>query len=240
MTTINKNINFTTGVKEETVIISLGGSMIIPEELDVQFLQAFRELILSHVKQGVKFVIICGGGKIARKYQAVAKELGTPSDIDLDWIGIASLKLNAELLRVVFGEYAHDKVVDDLSSNFTFEKPIVIGSADKPGRSSDWDAVAAANTVGAKKIINLSNIDHVYDADPKLNPDAKKLEKISWAQYRSIIPKEWTSGLNSPFDPVASEMAEANGIHVVIMNGKPIDNLVNYLKGEKFQGTVIS
>ncbi len=227
-------------MKEETVIISLGGSMIIPEELDIKFLRDFKELILSHVKNGTKFVIICGGGKIARKYQAAAKELGTPVDVDLDWIGIASLKLNAELLRVVFGEYAHDKVVDDLSSSFVFEKPIVIGSADKPGRSSDWDAVAAANTVGAKKIINLSNIDHVYDADPKTNPNAKKLEAISWAEYRSIIPKEWSSGLNSPFDPVASEMAEQNGINVVIMNGKPIDNLVKYLNGEKFQGTVIS
>lgn len=227
-------------MKEETVIISLGGSMIIPEELDIKFIQDFKELILSYVNQGVKFVIICGGGKIARKYQAAAKELGSPSDVDLDWIGIASLKLNAELLRVVFGDQAHHEVVDDLSSSFTFEKPIVIGSADKPGRSSDWDAVAAANTVGAKKIINLSNIDHVYDSDPKKNPNAKKLESISWADYRSIIPKEWAAGLNSPFDPVASELASSAGISVVIMNGKPIDNLVNYLKGEKFQGTIIS
>lgn len=227
-------------MKEETVIISLGGSMIIPEELDIKFIRDFKELILSYVNQGVKFVIICGGGRIARKYQAVAKELASPSDVDLDWIGIASLKLNAELLRVVFGDQAHHEVIDDLSSSFTFEKPIVIGSADKPGRSSDWDAVAAANTVGAKKIINLSNIDHVYDSDPKKNPNAKKLESISWADYRSIIPKEWTSGLNSPFDPIASELASNASISVVIMNGKPIDNLVNYLKGEKFQGTIIS
>lgn len=225
---------------QETIIISLGGSMIIPEELDTKFLKDFKTLVLSHVQNGKKFVIICGGGKIARKYQNAAKELTTPSDVDLDWIGIASLKLNAELLRVVFAEHAYYKVVDDLSSNFGFEKPVVVGSADKPGRSSDWDAVEGAKSVGAKKIINLSNIDHVYDSDPKTNPSAKKLEKISWADYRKIIPKEWTSGLNSPFDPIASELAQKEGIEVVIMNGKPIDNLVKYLNGEKFQGTVIS
>ncbi len=227
-------------MKEETVIISLGGSMIIPEELDMGFLQAFRELILSYVGQGVRFVIICGGGKIARKYQAASKELGNPSDIDLDWIGIASLKLNAELLRVVFGEHAHNKVIDNLTSAFNFDKPIIIGSAYEPGHSTDWDAIIAAKSVGAKKVINISNIDYVYDSDPKKNPNAKKIEQISWPEYRKLIPKEWTSGLNSPFDPTASEMAEKEGIEVVIMNGKPIDNLAKFLNGEKFLGTVIS
>ncbi len=73
-----------------------------------------------------------------------------------------------------------------------------------------------------------------------MNPNAKKIEKISWADYRKIIPTKWTSRLNSPFDPTASEVAEAEGMEVVIMNGKPIDNLANYLNGEKFLGTVIS
>ena len=144
------------------------------------------------------------------------------------------------MLRVIFGEYAHKEVVADLSTNFTFEKPIIIGSAFRPGRSTDWDAVEGAKTLGAKKIINLSNTDYVYDSDPKINPNAKKIEKISWSEYRKLIPKEWSPGLNSPFDPIASEMAEKEGIKVIIMNGKPIDNLAKCLNGEKFLGTVIS
>jgi len=225
---------------EETIIISLGGSLIIPEELDVEFLRSFRSLILEHVAKGKKFVIITGGGKINSKYNKAARELCSPSDIDLDWIGIASLKLNAELLRVMFSEYANTKVVDNLSNPFSFEKSIVIGSAYEPGKSSDWDAIEAAKTVGAKKIINLSNIDYVYDSDPRVNPDAKKIEKISWEDYRKIIPEKWTSRLSSPFDPVASELAEREGIEVNIMNGKPIDNLARCLNGESFRGTIIS
>ena len=92
----------------------------------------------------------------------------------------------------------------------------------------------------AKKIINLSNTDYVYDADPKINKDAKRIEKISWADYRTLIPAEWNPGLNSPFDPIASKMAEAEGIEVIIMNGKPIENLANYLDGKEFLGTTIS
>ncbi|MFA5095429.1 MAG: UMP kinase [Candidatus Paceibacterota bacterium] len=224
---------------EETIVISLGGSLIIPENLDLNFLKDFKSLILSHVAKGKKFVIITGGGKICRKYQDVAKELTNPSDEDLDWIGIASLKLNAELLRVIFGEYAHPKVILNLSEKLSFDKPIIIGAAFGPGRSTDWDAVEGAKTLGAKKIINLSNTDYVYDSDPKINGSAQKIEKISWAEYRKLIPKDWNPGLNSPFDPIASEMAEKEGIEVVIMNGKPIDNLAKCLNGEKFLGTVI-
>lgn len=224
----------------ETIIISLGGSLIIPENIDSDFLKEFKILILSHVAKGKKFVIITGGGKICRKYQEVAKILTNASTEDMDWIGIASLKLNAELLRVIFGEHAYKSVVPDLSIPLSFSEPIVIGSAFEPGRSTDYDAILAAKTIGAKKVINLSNIDYVYDSDPKTNPNAKKIEKISWADYRKIIPKEWTSGLNSPFDPIASEMAQVEGIEVIIMNGKPIDNLVKCLNGEKFLGTIIS
>lgn len=225
---------------EEMIVISLGGSLIIPDNIDIDFLKDFKKLILFHVEKGKKFIIITGGGKVCRRYQDIAKNISNPSGEDLDWIGIASLKLNAELLRVIFGEYAHKEVVADLSTNFTFEKSIIIGSAFRPGRSTDWDAVEGAKTLGAKKIINLSNTDYVYDSDPKINPNAKKIEKISWSEYRKLIPKEWSPGLNSPFDPIASEMAEKEGIKVIIMNGKPIDNLAKCLNGEKFLGTVIS
>ncbi len=223
----------------DTIVISLGGSLIIPDQIDVDFLKAFKALILSHVALGKKFVIITGGGKLCRRYQDVAKEISSPSSEDLDWIGIASLRLNAQLLRVIFEDKTENKVIKNLSEQFDFGKPIVVGSAYEPGQSTDWDAVLAAKNVGAKKIINLSNTDYVYDSDPKKNPNAKKIEEISWAEYRKLIPSEWNPGLNSPFDPIASKEAEEMGIEVVIMNGKPIDNLTHYLNGEKFLGTVI-
>ncbi len=224
---------------KETIIISLGGSLIVPDNIDIDFLKAFKVLILSHVALGKKFIIITGGGKTARKYQDAVKLISSPSNDDLDWIGIASLKLNAELLRVVFGEYSETEIVSNLSNDFPFEKPIVIGAAYKPGHSTDWDAVLGAKKVGAKKIINLSNIDYTYDKDPNKYPDAKKIENISWAEYRKLIPVEWNPGLSTPFDPTASELAEQWGIDVDILNGKNIPNLEKCLNGEEFIGTKI-
>lgn len=225
---------------EETIIISLGGSLIVPEEIDTEFLKDFKNLILEHVSMGKKFVIITGGGKTNKKYNEAVKKLADPSNEDLDWIGIAALKLNAELVRVMFAEWANVKVVENLSKDFYFQKSIIIGSAFEPGKSSDWDAVEAAKIVGAKKIINLSNTDYVYDSDPKINPNAKKIENISWAEYRTLIPKEWNPRMNSPFDPIASKIAEGEKMTVITMNGKNISNLANCLNGEKFIGSVIS
>lgn len=224
---------------DETIVISLGGSIIIPDQIDVEFLKDFKELILEKVENGKKFVIVTGGGKLCRRYQDAAKEITNPSKDDLDWIGISSLQLNAELIRVLFGEKAHSKVILNLSENLLFNEPIIVGAAYKPGQSTDWGAILAAKNVGAKKVINLSNTDYVYDSDPKINPRALKIEKISWRDYRKLVPSEWNPGLNSPFDPIASKIADENGIEVIIMNGKPIDNLRKCLDGEEFKGTVI-
>ena len=225
---------------QETIVISLGGSLVIPDQIDIDFLKDFKNLILSHVAQGKKFLIITGGGKLCRRYQDAAKQVSDISNDNLDWIGIASLRLNAELVRVIFAKEAHEKVIFNLSEKFSSDKPIIIGAAFEPGQSTDGDVVLGAKNINAKKIINLSNIDYVYDSDPKKNPSAVKIEKISWAEYRKLIPSEWNPGLNSPFDPVASKMAEEDGMEVIIMNGKPIDNLAKCLNGESFTGTVIS
>ena len=63
---------------EETIIISLGGSLIVPEEIDVSFIKDFKELILSQVALGKKFIITIGGGKTCRKYQNSGKKFQMP------------------------------------------------------------------------------------------------------------------------------------------------------------------
>jgi uridylate kinase len=224
---------------EEVIVISLGGSLIIPDQIDIDFLRDFKKLIISHTEKGKKFIIITGGGKVCRRYQDAAKKLAEASDADLDLIGIRALNLNAELVRVVFGDAAQDKIVYTRENPVHFEKSIIICGAEKPGSSTDLGAVWLAKGAGAKKVINLSNTDYVYDKDPNKFPDAKKIEKITWADYEELIPKEWNPGLNTPFDPIASRLAQADGMEVQILNGKNIDNLEKCLDGQDFIGTHI-
>jgi uridylate kinase len=224
---------------EKHIIISLGGSLIVPDEIDVGFLKSFVSLITEYTEKGFRFVIITGGGRVSRTYTQTAKEIGNPTSEDLDWIGIATTRLNAELVRVLFGNYAHTQITFNPEILPSTDKPVIVGGGWKPGNSSDLAAVTSAVATGAQKIVNLSNIDYVYTADPRHNPDATKIEKSSWADFRALLPKDWDPGLNSPFDPVAAEKAEALGLEVVIMNGRNIENLKKYFDGEVFAGTII-
>jgi uridylate kinase len=225
---------------DEKIVISLGGSLIIPEEIDIEFLSRFREIILGYVAQGKKFFIITGGGKICRKYQEAAKKIVPLSKDDLDWLGIHATRFNAEFLRLLFGEYANENIISDSFAEHDFKKPILIGSGWNPGHSTDYGAVLASIKMDGKKVINLSNIDYVYDSDPKKNPDAKKFERISWEKYLTFIPKEWDPGLSTPFDPVASREAEKEGVEVAIINGADLSELSNYIDGLPFKGTIIT
>ena len=224
----------------ERIIISLGGSLIFPDSIDTEFLDAFHKMMVTYIEKGTTFVFITGGGKICRRYQEAIKSLRDVETTDLDWMGISTTRANAMLVKLLFKEHAHEEIILDPGDAKGINTPVIIGAGWKPGWSTDYDAIEMAVTTGAKKVINLSNIDFVYTADPKTNPDAVKIEKTTWAEYRKIIPAEWTSGINAPFDPIASKHAEENGITVAIMNGKNLENLASYLDGKEFLGTVIS
>lgn len=109
----------------------------------------------------------------------------------------------------------------------------------RPGHSSNYAAVLFAQHCGAKTIINLSNIDYVYDTDPRINPQAKSYDHVTWDMYRSFIPKEWTPKLSTPFDPIASVLAQELSLQVVFMKGDSIDPIKNYLETGICIGTII-
>ncbi len=220
-----------------TAVISLGGSIIVPDQVDGSFLKKFREIILSIPSE--RFIIICGGGRICRNYQNAARDLATVSNEDLDWIGIAATRLNAELVRSIFENEAHRKVIHDPDEEIDRDKRIIIGAGFQPGSSTDLRAVQLAKRFGASRVINMSNIDYVYSADPKKDPAAEKLEKISWPEFRKLVGDEWDPGLNMPFDPIASKAAEKEGLKVVII-GNDIQNLGRLLRSESFKGSTIS
>lgn len=220
--------------------MSVGGSLIVPDGIDTDFLSRFRALILEKIEAGFSFSIISGGGKTARRYQDAARAVTTLSRTDLDWIGIHATRLNAQLLRNIFVEQAYPHVVKNPTIDIEADEPIIIASGWQPGWSTDYVAVLMAKNLGARRLVNLSNIDYVYDSDPHKNPDAKKIEEIGWADFRKLIPEEWDPGLSSPFDPIAAKEAETLGLEVAIMNGAKLEEFSNYLDGKPFVGTVIS
>jgi uridylate kinase len=213
------------------VIISLGGSVIIPDKIDFVFLKKFRDIIKRHSK--TKFIIICGGGKLARNLQRKAAK-GT-SESDLDWLGIYATRINALSVKDIL-DVKH-RVITNPNDEIKTKENVLVAAGWKPGFSTDYDAVLLAKNINAQVVVNMTNVDYVYDKDPKLK-GAKAIKEITWKGLRKIVGSEWKPGLNMPFDPIASKEAEKLKMKVIIL-GKDLENFENFLNGREFKGTLI-
>ncbi len=212
----------------------------MPEEIDAGYLASFKQLVIRRIGQGDRFILVVGGGKIARKYQAAAASVSEIDDEEKDWLGIHSTRLNAHLLRTVFKPYAHFRIFKDFDHDIIdFQEQVLIGAGWKPGWSTDYIAVLLAQRYGGESIANLSNIEYVYAEDPRVNPHARRYEHIRWPEFRQIVGTQWHPGMSSPFDPIASQEAERLGLKVAVLNGKDFQNLERYLEGNPFRGTLI-
>jgi len=226
--------------KQEAIILSLGGSLIVPQgKIAVNFLKNFKKLILKLLKQGYKIVIITGGGGVNRQYNKGAQKITKIKDLDLDWLGISITKVNAELIRIIFSKYAYPQVIADPNTKIKTNKKLIIASGWKPGCSSDKDAVLWAKNLKAKTIINMSDINYVYNKDPDKYADAKPLKQINWKDFLKIVGTKWSPKTSAPFGPPASKLAYKLKLKVIVLNGKKLKNLENCLKGKSFQGTII-
>jgi uridylate kinase len=225
---------------KETIIISMGGSLLVPDAIDTDFLARMKDMLAYFVDDGYQIIIVVGGGKTSRNYQAAAQKFDNTNDEDLDWLGIKTIHLNCELVRRILSDMdVHDETILDPKKIQGVESSLVVVGAWKPGHSSDTDAVEIAHVLGGNRIINFSNTAFVYDGDPRENPDAQKFTELSWEAYRNIIPNSWSPGLSAPFDPVASEHCQRLGLTVAVL-GASLENLEAYLRGEDFEGTIIS
>ena len=225
-------------------VISLGGSIVAPDQVDVSFLKDFYSLVKNYLESDKKrkLIFVTGGGAPARAYQKSYREITeTPDSESQDWIGIAATRLNGELLKAVFSDYCREKVVTDPTAVESFEGQVLVAAGWKPGFSTDFDAVVLAEKFEAQTIINLSNITKVYSDDPRTNPAAVPLDKISWADFIKIVGTEWVPGKNAPFDPVATARASALGMQVIVAGGRDIKNLKLILENrlDIFNGTII-
>lgn len=225
------------------VVISVGGSIISPDGVDVVFLRRFYDAVKEYLHEDVlrKVVLVCGGGAPARVYQnayrAVCQDKASAQMAD--WIGIKATHLNGTLVRAVFDEFCSDPLVTDPTAPIRFESQALVAGGWKPGFSTDADAVYLARRFGGKLIINLSNIKKVYTDDPRKNPDARPLDAIGWDDFCKMVGSEWVPGKNTPFDPVASSMAKECGMKVICADGRDVENTMRILHGESFEGTVI-
>ena len=227
-----------------TFILSVGGSLIIPNGIiDTKFLSEFNTFIRNQVSaKKRRFFIVVGGGSMAGKYIEAAKEVRGKelTDADKDWLGIHATRLNAQLVRTVFQDIADPRVIKHYEIILKIHAPVAIAAGWKPGWSTDYDAVTLCLDYNVREVVNLTNIDKVYDKDPNKFSDAKPIESITWKKYRALVGNTWSPRMSAPFDPIASKLAGELGVTVKILNGKNLANLARALDGKAFVGTTIA
>ena len=220
-------------------MVSLGGSLIVPDDVDVAFVLGIRDA-LGELAASSRFVLVCGGGALARRYQGAYGEItSSRAQADAaDWVGVAATRLNAELIKQILGDLAPDEVVYDPSVPPQFTGRVLVAAGWKPGFSHDYDAVLLAEQLNATVLLKLSNLAYIHDRDPKLELNAQPIEQLSWKRMTRLMGSGWAPGSNLPFDPVATERAAQLGL-TLIFAGKDLHNFRRILDHQSFSGTTV-
>jgi len=234
-----------TSTYTEKFVISVGGSLIVPETgVDTHFLKGLHHFIRKQVDThpNRQFFLVVGGGTTARNYRdagrsVVGHEL---TEEDQDWLGIHATRLNAHLIRTIFQDVAHASIIKDYNIIQKATEPVVVAAGWKPGWSTDYCATLLCGDYGAETVLNLSNITQVCDKDPRHHKDAKPIAHMTWKEMRALVGDDWKPGMHAPFDPIAAKKAEELDIKVAVLSGADFANIENYIEGKTFVGTVIS
>jgi uridylate kinase len=224
----------------KTVVISLGGSIIIPDKVNISYLETFKKK-LRKMYRTHKFVIVCGGGSIARKYIEALRRDGK-SEYEQSQAGCRATRMNALLLMQIFGKEANDvlpmniqEIENDLKKN-----NIVICGALRYATHSTSDGTAAKVAHHLKTdFINMTNIKGLYTANPKTNKNAKYIPNISWKDFESMALKiKYKSGQHFVLDQEAAVIIRKYRIPTYIIS-EDLNNLSKLLSSKKFIGTTI-
>ncbi len=222
----------------EWVTISVGGSLICPDEkIDYSFLKSFKKVIDSFQQQ-YKFAICTGGGNIARVYIAALRKQKCNKQ-QQDEIGILCTQLNAQLLTFYFR--LPDKIPLSIQEVIQRSKRshIVIFGGLWPGTTSDGTAAEIGRQLGSKLFINITNVSGLFDKNPKKYPHAKLIRKISHEDFNVQVRKiKEMPGQHFVLDRKAAQLTFQAGMRVIILGG--LENLKRVLEKKSFVGTVIS
>ena len=223
----------------DKVVVSIGGSVLIPEKDDAKYIKTLADE-LKELSKEVQLMVICGGGKISRYYSATGKELGGTT-YQLDEMGIAVTRINAKLLSIALGDAGIDEIPVDperCASNSVPGKVSVMGGTE-PGHTTDAVAAMVAKCSGAVRIVNASNVDAVYTDDPRKNPDAKRLSRMTIKELKEIVYDEHDACRSSVFDPLGVKIAMENKIDILMINGRELSELRNAILGKDIKGTFV-
>ncbi len=225
----------------EKVVVSLGGSVLVPGDDDARYLRDVARLFRD-VSSRVKLFVVTGGGRVARYYIETGRSVGI-RERSLDEFGIAVTRLNARLLSAALGGRANREPATSYAAASKLAKryPIVVMGGTLPGHTTDRVAASLARFVGAHRIVNATSVDGVYTADPKKDPGARLVPRMRFGDLVTLSGKgHRTAGPSVVFDPVAARVVARDRTPLSVVHGRDLRALRAALLGEPFHGTRVT
>ncbi len=224
------------------IVFDVGGSILCPKGIpDEETISGYSKLFLSLLEEGHEIVVVVGGGKLVKDFIAVAEKFSDDRDF-LDNIGIQGTRLNAMALASSLGEHVYKRQVPDIDTlkKVVGMKKIVVMGGLKPKQTTDTVAVQAAEALSSDLIIIGTDVDGVYDKDPKKHRSAKMFIMVAPSQIEEIMNEEkFTPGHSAVIDPTAVRIMKRTKIKTLVMNGRDLENMRNAIRGREFLGTTI-
>jgi uridylate kinase len=223
------------------VIVSIGGSVLVPT-VESERVAAYGHVLEELAATGHTLGVVVGGGPTAREYITAARELGA-NEIELDQLGIAVTRLNAQLLIAALGEHAapapiekHEQAREALRRG---DIPVMGGTV--AGHTTDAVATALAEYTDADLLIYATSVSGVYDADPESNPDATKFESLTPSELVDVVAGiEMDAGSNAPVDLLATKLLQRSGLRAVVLDGTDPAGVRRAIEGTHTGTDVIS
>ena len=222
------------------IVAAIGGSILL-QDYNAERFKEYAKLLKEQSEEHEIFVVV-GGGRPARDYIGVVRDLGA-GEAKCDDIGIEVTRVNAKLLLLALGDSAYQKVPHNFQEALEYSatgKIIVMGGTE-PAHSTDAVSAILAEYVQADLLINLTAVDGLYTKDPKKFDDAELIEEITASDMMGIISgNEVKAGTYEFIDMTAIQMIKRSNLETVIANGNEPQNLIKAIKGEKIGTRVIS
>jgi uridylate kinase len=222
---------------EMKIVITIGGSIIIKDHNYKKFMD-YAEVLRDLTDEHEIFVVV-GGGKTARDYIGIARDLGV-SEAMCDEVGIEVTRLNAKLLIAALGEYAYPEVPHNFREalQFASSNKIVVMGGTEPAHSTDAVGSILAEFVGAELLINATSVDGLYNKDPNKYSDAEMFKEVKPSKMMDLMSnKDIKAGTYEFFDKTAIQIIKRSSIKTVILNGGNANNIKTAINGRI--GTII-
>lgn len=222
---------------KETIVFSLGGSVLVPDKVDYDFLKKFKVFIRRLSKEN-KLIIVTGGGKTARDYILALKKANASRE-EQDFIGIEATRLNAKLLASFLNIKQNIPLNINEAVTLSKKQNVVVCGGMVKGTTTDGVASLIASKLKACCMINITKVKGLYNKDPLKHKDAKIIRRATYKEVEKMLKRiKEEPGQHFIIDRLALKTALKNKIRIIIL-GKNINNIEKCMNYKRFEGTII-